>query len=191
MKQWSEAKATAYWSNPEEVRQNPLNYDLFPERSQYLMKVLPAFITPDMTILEAGCNCGRNLNALFDAGFRRLWGVDINAKHLNKAKEIYPIMAARSTMNFMPIQDLEGEWDCIFTMSVLMHVPNDDACRRLGELAKKVLMTCEEESTVTERHFSRNYQSLYEPLGWKQVFWDRFDANNYRLPKHVTRVFIK
>jgi hypothetical protein len=48
----------------------------------------------DASVLDLACNCGRHLMRLWDRGFRKLYGVDINAHAIEYSKEVFPRMQA-------------------------------------------------------------------------------------------------
>jgi len=42
-------------------------------------------------ILEIGCNVGRNLNHLYENGFKQLTGIEISENAINALKRMYPL----------------------------------------------------------------------------------------------------
>lgn len=67
-----------YWKNPNDGRNNPVGYLDCDERSEFLLETMNAYANKTDEILEIGCNVGRNLYFLDQAGYERLYGIEIN-----------------------------------------------------------------------------------------------------------------
>ena len=123
----------------------------------------------DRTILEIGCNVGRNLSCLELAGYTNLAGVDVNKKALD-------MVTANTCLMLGPIEKVLPRilqpYGLVFTMAVLQHIPpeNDKVFKHIARLGKKNLLTIEDEGCVSPRHFPRNYKVVFEKLGMKQVW---------------------
>ena len=65
-----------FWRHPGEGSMNlPIDYlQKGEERSQFLVELINGYVEPNARILEIGCNVGRNLNYLFNAGYTELGG---------------------------------------------------------------------------------------------------------------------
>ena len=57
-------------------------------RTRFLLKIADRFISKNDSILEIGCNVGRNLNALYLNGFRDLSGIEINERAIRILKSL-------------------------------------------------------------------------------------------------------
>jgi len=71
-----------YWMRPRDGANLPENY-LKPicgdRRSQFLLELIKSLhCNVNESVLEIGCNVGRNLNYLFSAGFDKLTGIEIS-----------------------------------------------------------------------------------------------------------------
>jgi 2-polyprenyl-3-methyl-5-hydroxy-6-metoxy-1,4-benzoquinol methylase len=139
------------------------------------MTLLPNYVLKDESILELGCNCGRNLQALYLEGYYDLSGIDINASAFNYGAIQYPDLysiaefyteSIESWMKTNPLQ-----YDCIFTMAVLEHIPKGSEWifHNIAHKARHTIITVEDEQSVSERHFPRNYQAVFDALGWRQL----------------------
>lgn len=184
----------SYWRQPDDGHNLPSNYLNAPvahTRSQYLVKVVNRYADPEARILEPGCNVGRNLNYLFQAGFRNLEGIEISKDAVELLSRSYPEMARHITIYNKSIEEIvssleDDAYDIVFTMAVLQHIHTESEWifPEWVRITKSFLITMENENYISWRHFPRNYQKVFEPLGMKQV-----EANNdIRL---VTRVFKK
>ncbi|GAI43954.1 unnamed protein product [marine sediment metagenome] len=69
-----------YWRHPilNNGRNLPTDYLHGEERSQFLVRLVQKYVEPSAKILEIGSNVGRNLYYLFNAGYTKLTGVEIN-----------------------------------------------------------------------------------------------------------------
>ena len=166
-----------YWRDPKD-RNHPYYYlDAESKRSMMLVDIMKRFASPEDTILELGCNVGRNLAFLHRAGFHRLSGLDINRKALELAPLVYPELENTALFCGAIEEILTDKPPCfynsdvIFTMATLEHIhPSSEWV--FEEIARrcKVLITIEDEVTKSERHFPRNYKTVFEGLGLCQVY---------------------
>lgn len=82
-----------------------------------------------------------------------------------------------------------NSYDLVFTMAVLEHLHKDSeyVFKDIARIAKQYLLTIEDESGISKRHFPRNYQAIFEPLGLKQIYEEIYEE------EHVltARLFIK
>ena len=102
-------------------------------RSQTIIKELSPLIKKDYSILEIGCNIGRNLNHLWRAGYRNLRGMEISEHAVRRLRIEYPCLAT-TPIDIGPAEQSirrcgNNSIDLIFTMAVLEHVHLD--CRFL------------------------------------------------------------
>jgi SAM-dependent methyltransferase len=68
-------------------------------RSLSLVGLLELFSTHDDSVLELGCNAGRNLNYLHKAGYSELTGVDINSEALELLRQEHPKLAESASLH--------------------------------------------------------------------------------------------
>ncbi|UFJ42541.1 class I SAM-dependent methyltransferase [Brevibacillus humidisoli] len=165
-----------YWRNPEEGN-HPDKYIVPVERSRFLHQYIKKYVTdPNASILEPGCNVGRNLNYLYQAGYKDLTGIEISENAVNLLKETYPDLAREAAIYNAPIEDViatfkTNQFDMVYAMAVLEHIhPDSDwIFAEMARIAKSYIITIEAESSVTERHFPRNYKLVFEPFGFQQI----------------------
>lgn len=150
------------------------NHDAYKEgqeRTDFLVdKVKSLGCTSDANILELGCNIGRNLEGLRQAGFTNLHGVEINANTKHIREDVYPELAEVGNFTYLPIEEyLETNpepFDLVYTMAVLEHI-HPDSEWVFAELHKLVKPGCyflliedEVNKPGLPFVFSRSYASL-------------------------------
>lgn len=118
-------------------------------RSQTILNALGSRISQDDSFLEIGCNTGRNLNHLWQAGFRRLYGMEISAHAVERMRVEYPGLA-QVTVEVGPAESsirhhAAKSIDVIFTMATLEHL--HPQCRSLfadiARVARKYVLAIE------------------------------------------------
>jgi len=159
------------------------------KRSTYLVGIVRKYVETTDSILELGCNVGRNLCYLYNVGYRKLLGIDINETAVDLVKGfMYPIKAVAGTIeeriDEVPQQDL------IFTMAVLMHLhPDSDFVFEKIAAKTNLLLTIENENQNGVRLCARNYREIFEPFGFYQVMEEnKIPGMN---PNYVCRVMRK
>ena len=163
-----------YWRNPDGDNIEGA-YFTCPERSQKLVDYFKKYISPQDSIMELGCNVGRNLHYLYESGYRNLTGIDINKKSLELGAEHYPELKQTNLVCGEIGQELakleSNSVDVIFTMAVLEHIhpKEQNVFTNIARVAKKFVITCEDEKAIFWRAFSYDYESLFEYLALKQV----------------------
>jgi hypothetical protein len=98
-------------------------------RSESIVTVLSPLINKEYSILEIGCNAGRNINHLWQSGYRNLQGMEISEHAVRRLRIEYPCLAtipvdigpAEESIKKYPSKSI----DVIFTMSVLEHLHPD------------------------------------------------------------------
>jgi len=170
-------EAQQYWMAPADAANKPeayLNAD--PRRGELLLKLLDSCQLNDPSILEIGCNAGRNLECLRRAGYPKLAGIEINQGAVDLLGSNYRELAETASLTVSPVEDaiiglMDSSIDVIFSMAVLVHIhPDSDwVFSQLARVAKHNIITIEDERNDTERHFKRNYQEVFEALGFSQL----------------------
>lgn len=179
-----------YWRDPKGGNL-PQAYIEPIERSQYLHEYIKKYAHLNAKILEPGCNVGRNLQYLLEKGYKNLTGIEISENAVNLLKSTYPKLANTAHIYNSPIEEIvpefeNDEFDVVFTMAVFEHIHYDSnwIFKEIARITKSYLITIESENGVSERHFPRNYHSVFEPFGLKQIELNRF-------LNRVVRVFKK
>ncbi len=118
-------------------------------RSQTIINILCPVMTKEYSILEIGCNIGRNLNHLWQAGYKNLRGMEISEHAVKRLRIEYPCLA-RIPVDIGPaelsIQKCDNNSvDVIFTMSVLEQLHPDSRClfKEIARVAGKYVLAIE------------------------------------------------
>lgn len=188
-----------YWKNVPDQINSPETYLQGKENSKFLVEIVQKYDdSKNQKILELGCNVGRNLNELFESGFKNLEGVEINEKAVKLMKVHYPEMANASKIIVGEIENWIKEipdnyYDIVFSMAVLMHIHSESEWifKEIARITKKTLITIEDEQGVATKNFCRNYKTVFEKLGMKQV--EGKNCKNIGLfdERHFARIFAK
>ncbi len=170
----SRAELHNYWLHPD-ADNEPEGYLQPEERSEFLFEIVRAYAEPDASVLEIGCNVGRNLAFLQDNGYSRLAGIEINPSALEILARRFPELKAAARIENAAVEIAlprlaDSEYDLIFTMAVLEHL-HPDSEWVFGEIARvgRTLLTIEDESSIHWRAFPRDYRRIFERLGMTQV----------------------
>jgi 2-polyprenyl-3-methyl-5-hydroxy-6-metoxy-1,4-benzoquinol methylase len=130
---------------------------------------------PKGRLLEFGCNAGRVMHVFAEAGYECV-GVDINAEAIELAKKTFPSLAdakficGDGTTVLKQVPD--NSVDAVYTMSVLRHVsPHsiETITRELARISRRYIMTFEDEGSFGPYTFPRDYKSVFESLGYRQL----------------------
>lgn len=86
-------------------------------------------------ILEVGCNIGMQLNALQKMGFENLYGIELQAYAVEKAKEFTKGITILQGSGFdIPFD--AGSFDLVYTHGVLIHINPNDLPRIMSEMLR-------------------------------------------------------
>lgn len=189
-----------YWRNPYLPNDKPVAYLSEPSdgREDYLVEYIGKYADRDDRVLEIGCNVGRNLNKLHEYGYLKLFGVEICGEALGLMKigypELYCDVQTRHTAIEHFIEEVpDGYYDVVFTMAVLEHIhPDSDwIFPHIARIAKKVVITIEDELSTSWRSFRRNYREYLEIGDMVQVEENKGSSQFPGLgPNSITRVFM-
>jgi SAM-dependent methyltransferase len=191
----------AFWRDPDKVNR-PGEYLTQERRSLFLLEFLAPYLRSggeDPSILEIGCNVGRNLAHLHEAGYRRLTGIEINGEALVVLRAIYPQMAASASLINASVEDAiralpSGSMDIVFTMAVLEHIHPDSEWifDEIVRVAGSTVVSVEDEQGVSRHHTPRDYRAVFEARGLRQAahrslasdsgFSTRFEARAFQRP---------
>ena len=189
-----------YWRRPG-PENAPTEYILESgyKRSAFLVGLINQITEPSASVLELGCNAGRNLSSLLDSGYADLSAVEISSDALDLLRSTYPAVARTATLHEGALEDVlptlsTNSYDVVFSMAVLEHVHTESGhvFEHIARVTKNFLITIEDERTVSWRHFARNYAGIFEPLGMRPLSSHVCNLETDGLgAKHVARVFAK
>ena len=68
----------------------------------------------------------------------------------------------------------DSHFDVVYTMAVLMHIHPDSEFifKEITRITKDRLIVIEDEKCISPRHFPRNYKSVFENLGMRQIYFN-------------------
>lgn len=194
----SRANLYNYWLHPNDGYNSPEDYIYPTERSAFLFGFIKKYVKPEEKILEIGCNVGRNLNYLFNVGYKNLDGIEISKEAISLMEKVYPEMAGVIKVYGNSVEEVikslkENSYYAVFTMAVLQHIHPDSefVFSEIARITKKYLIIVEDEKGVSSRHFVRDYKKIFENLGMKQI--EQFNCNGLKDlgSTYWVRVFIK
>ncbi len=191
--QKSRDELQTYWKHPDAMN-DPAGYFQGGERGEFMVSLVKQYVKPNASIIELGCNVGRNLHQLWLAGYRNLAGVEINEDAVRLMKERFPEMQPIIYQGSIEdrIKELQ-EYDLVFTIAVLEHIHRDSEWV-FPEIAKRarMLITIEgEKKNVSELHFPRNYKNVFEASGLRQIYEKHLSHKEGLNTKFYARVFEK
>jgi SAM-dependent methyltransferase len=118
-------------------------------RSQTIINILSPLITEEYSILEIGCNFGRNLNHLWQAGYKDVRGMEISEHAVKRLRIEYPCLST-TPVDIGPaelsIQKYDSKSvDVILTMAVLEHLHPDSRFlfAEIARVARKYVLAIE------------------------------------------------
>ena len=142
-------------------------------------------------VLEVGCNVGNQLNCLQNLGFKELYGIDVQAYAVEKAKKITKgINIIKGSAFDIPFKD--NYFDLVFTAGVLIHVSPDDINIALDEIYR-----CSKRYVCGFEYFAQDYTKINyrgkNDLLWKtdfcRLYLDRF--NDLKIVKERKYKYVK
>jgi SAM-dependent methyltransferase len=156
-----------YWATQRKGHNRPSRYRYGRKKSEFLVKVFNEIPIPKGNlIMELGCNVGRNLHYLQEAGYHRLVGIELNKKAVELSKEYFPDLRASIFQGLVEdILPMTKRADVIFTMAFLCHVHPDVEWIVFDEmmrLARRYIITIEDEIVSGRRHEKRHYPDYFK-----------------------------
>ena len=137
----------------------------------------------DMRVLEVGCNVGNQLAFLQEAGFKNLYGIELQpyAVELSKSrtKGINIIQGSAFDIPFK-----NGFFGLVFTSGVLIHIAPDDISVVLDEIYRctnHYIWGCEYYAEAYTEINYRGHADLHWKADYSKLFLERF--NDLKLVK--------
>lgn len=167
-----------YWRTPPE-RNVPTTYLRGSARSTWLVELAQKHLGADArnhTLLEIGCNIGRNLEYFHRAGFRNLSAIEINEDAVKLLREHFPEVGSTAQIHIAPVEEIiktlgDNQFDVVYTMAVLEHIHTESewVFGEMARIARRLVITIEDERHLSDRHFPRNYGKVFTALGLTQL----------------------
>lgn len=166
-----------YWVEPWDGQNSPLSYQSDPTgRSKFLVSLVDRYLDRDNNILEIGCNVGRNLDALFQAGYLGIAAIEISPQAINALRGSYPNSAALAHIHEGSAESIlpnlaTNQFPLVFSMAVLEHLHHDSewVFEHIARVSSRYVITIENEIVHHWRSIPRNYRQTFEGLGMRQV----------------------
>lgn len=101
-------------------------------RTHYLPSIPPP--TPDVAVLDVGCNRGFLLAALSELGYTNLRGIDLSAAEVEQARRLVPQIPVEAADAAAYLGGREPAFDVVIVKAVLEHVPKSETLAFLRAL---------------------------------------------------------
>ncbi len=172
-----------YWRRPDDGANGPEAYLEGRARCELLLRLTDKYqVGEDAKILELGCNVGRNLEALRAHGHRDLTAIEISADALALLAKHHAELANTATLHCGTIESVLPQlpaqhFDLVYTMAVLEHIHTESEWifADMVRVAKRHVITIEDEACRSWRHFPRDYAAIFSGLGLEVV--ERFGCD--------------
>ncbi|WP_188205526.1 class I SAM-dependent methyltransferase [Alkalibacillus aidingensis] len=172
----NESKALhEYWKKPGD-NNRPERYLRKLTRSEFLYNYIQKYVDQNARLLEPGCNIGRNLNFLFERGYQKVAGIEINEEAVQLLNKHFPDLGREADIYEGTIEEVitnfkDDHFDLTFSMAVLEHIhPDSDwVFKEISRVTHSYLIIIEDETWDSSRHFPRNYQEIFEKHGFNQI----------------------
>lgn len=152
-----------------------------PDETTYeLLNDLLKVTSVENSFLEIGCNSGRNLSFLYEKGYRKLGGIEINTIAINEVlKNKFPDLYRDSQLLVgnaaHQIKNIGTEaYDVVFSNAVLVHIEPKDISlfRDMARVAKKYIAIFTVENPTSSQPYK--FEKIFEKLGFKMVQYKLF-----------------
>ena len=117
---WSHEKCLEHWIYDSQHE----DYIAGKERSNIVVELIDdAGPNPGYSILELGCNVGRNLHYLLRAGYTKLYGIDVSPRTVTYMKYAFPDVANiakfyEGTIEERIVEFGNDRFDIVFSLAV-------------------------------------------------------------------------
>jgi SAM-dependent methyltransferase len=162
-----------FWRQPSPDGNDPRAYIAQVHRSEaltYLIRDLPK----TSSILEVGCNVGRNLAYLRNQGYTNVSGVEISPHALELLRKTYPELA-ESKIHLGAAEEVlpkleDKAFDLVFTMAVLEHVHPDSKTvfQSMVRIGREIL-AIEPRGNASHRQHPHDIPAVFKALGCELV----------------------
>lgn len=160
-----------FWANPGEGNL-PRDYDSKAGRSEFLYDFIKGEVHFSTEIMELGCNCGRNIRYLAGKGYTNIFGIDLSAEAIKYGKGL-PIYC-QTIEDFYKGEDIP---EMVYSMAVLEHLPKKSEWVFEKMAESRYIVTIEDEISDNTVCFPRNYKTIFEKLGKKELKHITEDSN--------------
>jgi len=195
----SEDDLHEYWRDPDDNVDQPERHLDLVDESEFLIDLIRPRTSTNDRVLEIGCNVGRNLQYLYEAGYRDLVGIEINKEALDILADSYPELDDIVELYSRPAEDVLKEapddWvDVTFTFALLAHIhpDNEFVFDEIVRTTSKYIVTFENEETLSYKQVPRDYEQVFDGRGCNQIDFvdsDEIAERTSQRPTYRARVF--
>jgi SAM-dependent methyltransferase len=169
------------------------------EDSKVLLSEITSCAKPQDRVLDLGCNVGRELNHLWELGFRDLTGVEIGEAPVRAMKEVFPEMAGGSriinrSMTEAIVEFGDAEFDLVYAHGSLVSLSAREqfVFDEMVRVTRCLIVTLENE--WSGMLFPRDFGRVFTSRGMTQVLEREVRVSapeNGRQKKSMLRIFKK
>jgi SAM-dependent methyltransferase len=162
----SRKKVLKYWTGRRKHSNGPKRYVRGKKRSLGLVEEFKKLdIKEGDSILELGCNVGRNLWFLQKAGYNHLFGVEVNLYAIEMSRDYFPKLEAGFILGDMEtVLPALSEKQVVFSMATLCHVHpsvEENVFKEMMRIAQKYIIIIEDEVKSSGKHCVRDYSKCF------------------------------
>lgn len=95
------------------------------------------YVPEESVILDVGCGYGRTLNELYQAGFKKISGIDFSQKMIEKGKRLYPGFDLKKCTTLFPFEN--NTFDAVLLIAVLTCIIKDEDQDQIVREIERVL----------------------------------------------------
>jgi SAM-dependent methyltransferase len=142
-------------------------------RAEKIGRIFRAFYGTDQEIVELGCGYGKNLLALWLAGFHRLTGCDVSPRGLQAVREQAAHFGLRLETRLLDLTDLScPSWACVEGKVVLTHYAMEQLPRHLDDVLGRLAQARPREVLHLEplAELLRPWRSLVDLETWLHMY---------------------
>ena len=166
-----QSRERSWWEWAEKNSHDP--YLKGEEKSEYLVGLVGEVLDGLYgSVLELGCNVGRNLEYLRRAGYTQLGGIEISPRAAPIRRDYFPELEIDYYQGPIEERILHCRpFDIVFSMAVLQHVhPDSDwIFAEIARVARVGIVTIEDEVSDRETLCPRDYGEIFRGLGLKEI----------------------
>ena len=161
--------------------------------------VLP-LLDKNARILEIGCNAGRNLNYLYQKGYKSLTGIEIGIEAEEVMKGQFPD-ACKSTRYILGnayeelVKLSSSHYDLVFSRAVLVNIaPKWNAIfREMARVSNSYILLMESEDSYLS--CPRDFEKVFRKMSYRQILYKFFTLSKHNglvlAPDFVQKGFFK
>ena len=127
------------------------------------------------SVIDLGCNVGRDLNELWNAGYRSLTGVEIGLAPVRAMREVFPEMAAGARIVNKSMDEAIREfWDAEFKLVythgslISLNAGKQSVFDHMCRITQRWIITVENEWNPVL--FPRDFSKVFTDRGMRQVY---------------------